>query len=105
VTLARDAATFVPAPKRDFGDLSGSAMVVLQIALAFAILLAWQGAAGRIVPVFLISNPVEIAHKLASWVADGSIFVHLWVTKRCWAFCSGRPWASCSGSRSGSRAS
>ncbi len=80
MTLARDAATFVPAPKRDFGDLSGSAMVVLQIALAFAILLAWQGAAGRIVPVFLISNPIEIAHKLGSWIADGSIFVHLWVT-------------------------
>ncbi len=80
MTIARQDAAFTPLPRKDLGDLSGPLMVVLQVVLAFAILLAWQGAAGRIVPTFLISDPVAIARKLASWIADGSIFIHLWVT-------------------------
>jgi NitT/TauT family transport system permease protein len=61
-------------------ELSGPAMAALQVLLALAVVAAWQFASGRIAPAFFISNPADVAHKLAAWVQDGSIFLHLWVT-------------------------
>ena len=44
------------------------------------ILLAWQGASGRLVDDFFISNPVEVGDRLYQWIADGSLFMHVWAT-------------------------
>ena len=44
------------------------------------LLLLWQGASGRLVDSFFISNPVEVGTRLFGWIADGSLFVHVWAT-------------------------
>lgn len=67
-------------PRKTYGEMSGAAMLVLQAMLGLALLAAWQVASGRLVDRFFISNPVEIAGRLVSWVADGSLFVHVWAT-------------------------
>jgi NitT/TauT family transport system permease protein len=55
-------------------------MVVWQIALGVGILLAWQGASGRLIDNFFISNPIDVGVRLYHWVADGSIFMHIAAT-------------------------
>ena len=55
-------------------------MLACQVALGIVILLAWQGASGRLVDDFFISNPVEVAERLWQWTADGSLFLHIWAT-------------------------
>src|SRR5712691_897947 len=64
-------------PPRDIG---GIGMLLCQAALGIAILLAWQGASGRLVDNFFISNPLDVARRLYGWTMDGSIFRHLWAT-------------------------
>jgi len=56
---------------------------VAQIAVVLVFLALWQAAAytGLIDP-FFISSPVDIALKLESWVADGSLYHHMIVTLR-----------------------
>jgi NitT/TauT family transport system permease protein len=44
------------------------------------VLLAWEGASGRLIDNFFISNPVEVGVRLWGWTADGSIFKHIWAT-------------------------
>jgi NitT/TauT family transport system permease protein len=61
-------------------ETSGVAMVLWQTALGIAILFVWQGASGRLVDNFFISNPIDVGRRLAEWTLDGSIFVHLWAT-------------------------
>jgi NitT/TauT family transport system permease protein len=55
-------------------------MVIYQIMLALAVLLVWQGSSGRIVDVFFVSNPVDVARRLYTWTVTGSILLHLWGT-------------------------
>jgi NitT/TauT family transport system permease protein len=55
-------------------------MPVWQIALGVGLLLAWQGASGRLIDNFFISNPIDVAVRLYRWIADGSIFMHLAAT-------------------------
>jgi sulfonate transport system permease protein len=75
------------------GNLEGSAhpaasarrrsavpMLVWQLALGIGLLLAWQGASGRLVDNFFISNPIDVSTRLYRWVADGSIFIHIAAT-------------------------
>ena len=66
------------------------------------ILLAWQGASGRLVDNFFISNPVDVARRLLQWTLDGSIFLHIWATVYATssASSSARWAASCSASGS-----
>src|SRR5437763_14157902 len=64
----------------ELGDIGGPAMLVFQVALGALILLAWQGASGRLVDNFFISNPVDVGKRLVAWTADGSIFRHLLAT-------------------------
>ncbi len=71
----RDAAA--NAGPRAFG---GGFMVVCQVVLGAALLLLWQGASGRLVDSFFISNPVEVGTRLIGWIADGSLFLHIWAT-------------------------
>ena len=56
------------------------AMLLAQAALGIAVLLIWQGASGRLVDNFFISNPVDVAARLYGWTMDGSIFGHIAVT-------------------------
>ncbi len=55
-------------------------MVICQVALGIALLLLWQGASGRLVDSFFISNPLEVGTQLFGWIADGSLFLHIWAT-------------------------
>ena len=61
-------------------DMGGVAMLACQTALGVAILLIWQGASGRLVDNFFVSNPIDVARRLAGWTVDGSIFVHVGAT-------------------------
>ena len=45
-----------------------------------------------LLPPFFFSNPVDVAHRVVKWFADGTIWKHLWITlsKRCWRSSSAR---------------
>ncbi len=60
--------------------LGGGFMVVCQVALGLALLLLWQGVSGRLVDSFFISNPLDVGRRLVGWIADGSLFLHIWAT-------------------------
>jgi NitT/TauT family transport system permease protein len=55
-------------------------MVICQVVLGAVLLLLWQAASGRLIDSFFISNPVEVGKRLFGWIADGSLFVHVWAT-------------------------
>lgn len=55
-------------------------MLLCQIVLGIAVLLAWQGASGRLVDNFFISNPVEVSQRLYGWIITGTLFLHIWAT-------------------------
>lgn len=61
-------------------ETGGVGMVLWQTALGIAILLMWQGASGRLVDNFFVSNPLDVGRRLLGWTLDGSIFLHLWAT-------------------------
>ena len=58
----------------------GGFMVICQVVLGLVFLLLWQGASGRLVDSFFISNPLEVGTRLMGWIADGSLFLHIWAT-------------------------
>jgi NitT/TauT family transport system permease protein len=58
----------------------GVTMALSQLALGVAVLLIWQGASGRLIDSFFISNPVDIGARLYRWTVDGSIFAHIGAT-------------------------
>ena len=60
--------------------LGSGFMVICQVALGLGLLLVWQGASGRLVDNFFISNPIDVGTRLAGWIGDGSLFVHVWAT-------------------------
>jgi NitT/TauT family transport system permease protein len=60
--------------------LGSGFMVVCQITLGITLLLVWQGASGRLIDNFFISNPVDVGMRLVGWIKDGSLFVHIWAT-------------------------
>lgn len=51
-----------------------------QLGLLGVTLLAWQFASGTVVDRLFISDPVSVAERLYKWTADGSIFLHTWIT-------------------------
>jgi NitT/TauT family transport system permease protein len=63
-----------------FSDPGGMTMLLYQTALGVMVLMFWQGASGRLVDNFFISNPVDVATRLYGWTMDGSIFRHIWAT-------------------------
>jgi NitT/TauT family transport system permease protein len=75
-----------PAGLRDdvanFGSpaLGSGFMVIYQIALGAGLLLLWQGASGRLIDSFFISNPIDVGTRLVGWIGDGSLFLHIWAT-------------------------
>jgi NitT/TauT family transport system permease protein len=73
----QDEEAMAPSGPREVG---GGAMLAYQVGLGVVLLLLWQGASGRLVDDFFISNPIEVGERLWQWVADGSIFLHIWAT-------------------------
>jgi NitT/TauT family transport system permease protein len=71
-------AALSPAPPSK--GTSPIAMALWQTALGVAVLLLWQGASGRLVDSFFISNPIDVGARLYRWTADGSIFGHIAAT-------------------------
>jgi NitT/TauT family transport system permease protein len=61
-------------------EISGWPMLLCQVALGILVLLVWQGASGRLVDNFFISNPIDVAVRLYGWTMDGSIFRHIGAT-------------------------
>jgi NitT/TauT family transport system permease protein len=55
-------------------------MLLWQLALGIGVLLLWQGASGRLIDNFFISNPLDVGTRLYRWIADGSIFQHIAAT-------------------------
>jgi len=74
--LDRDA----PAARASLPEMSGWPMLLCQVALGILVLLVWQGASGRLVDNFFISNPIDVAVRLYGWTMDGSIFRHIGAT-------------------------
>ena len=60
--------------------LRAMGMLLGQIVLGIVLLLFWQGASGRMVDNFFISNPLDVGARLLGWTLDGSIFAHIWAT-------------------------
>ncbi len=77
-TASEVTSSTAPPPPRS--DMSNAAMVCCQVALALAILLIWQGAAGRLVDDFFISNPVDVVRRLIGWTESGYIFLQIAAT-------------------------
>jgi NitT/TauT family transport system permease protein len=73
----RDAPSATALGPRETG---GGFMLLCQVVLGIVVLLAWQGASGRLVDDFFISNPVAVVERLYQWIADGSLFLHIWAT-------------------------
>lgn len=67
-------------PRRSLSEIGTPAMMLMQVALGVAFLVAWQLIAGRVIDEFMISSPLAVAQRLWGWFADGSIFVHIWAT-------------------------
>lgn len=65
------------AAPRGFGN---GFMVVCQVALGVALLVIWQLVSGRLIDSFFISSPMEVGERLFGWIADGSLFLHIWAT-------------------------
>ncbi len=63
--------------KRETGDV---AMVFYQFLLTIVVLFVWQGASGRLIDNFFISNPLDVLRRLYTWTANGSIFHHIYAT-------------------------
>jgi len=55
-------------------------MLSCQVVLGIVVLMIWQGASGRLVDDFFISNPLDVGQRLYDWIIDGSLFLHLWTT-------------------------
>jgi len=60
--------------------LGSGFMVICQVVLGLLLLLLWQGASGRLVDNFFISNPIDVGARLVGWIGDGSLFLHIWAT-------------------------
>lgn len=60
--------------------LGSSFMLSCQVVLGIVVLMIWQGASGRLVDDFFISNPLDVGQRLYDWIIDGSLFLHLWAT-------------------------
>jgi sulfonate transport system permease protein len=60
--------------------LGSGFMVICQVVLGLVLLFLWQGASGRLVDSFFISNPIAVGTRLTGWIADGSLFLHIWAT-------------------------
>ncbi len=70
----------VPARVAPFKSGGRVAMALWQAALGIAVLLVWQGASGRLVDNFFVSNPLDVGARLYRWTIDGSIFQHIGAT-------------------------
>jgi NitT/TauT family transport system permease protein len=73
-------ASLSASPREPAQGASDWVMLLCQTALGIAVLLIWQGASGRLVDNFFISNPIDVGQRLWGWIMNGSIFLHLAAT-------------------------
>jgi NitT/TauT family transport system permease protein len=57
--------------------LSTPGLVASRLAILAGILVAWETASGRLISKYWLSSPSAIAARLWSWIADGSLWLHL----------------------------
>ena len=69
-----------PSPATGPGGFGSRFMLSCQVVLGIVVLMIWQGASGRLVDDFFISNPLDVGQRLYDWIIDGSLFLHLWAT-------------------------
>ena len=56
-------------------------VLVLQLAAAVAVVGLWQGlVAAKLLDPFFVSRPTDIARRIATWIVDGTLVRHLFVT-------------------------
>lgn len=60
--------------------LTRTGVLTLRLVIVAGLLVAWELASGHLVSRYWLSSPSLIAAKLWSWVADGSIWMHLVAT-------------------------
>lgn len=65
---------------RQLSEVSSSTMALMQVALGIATLVAWQLASDRLVPDYMISNPLSVVERLWIWITTGSILIHIIAT-------------------------
>jgi NitT/TauT family transport system permease protein len=60
---------------------SRASVLAAQLALGVGLLSLWQlGAATRVLDPFFFSRPTDIAARIVTWIANGSLWRHLFVT-------------------------
>lgn len=70
----------LPSKRTPLGDMGGWPMLACQVLLGMALLFTWQGASGRLVDNFFISNPLDVFQRLRQWIFSGFVFPHIWAT-------------------------
>lgn len=67
---------------RTWWQRHGSTTTVWSLRLALLVLLLgfWQLAADRWIDITFISKPSDIAERLGEWAADGTLWLHTWIT-------------------------
>lgn len=69
------------APTRERRSTSRTTVRIAQVAVGVAVLAGWElGAATGALDPFFFSRPTAIAGQIISWLTDGAIFRHLWIT-------------------------
>ena len=66
--------------RRSWADIRGIEMLGWQAGLALVIGGFWEFASGRWFDAFFVSSPSAIGVRLARWLSDGSLWVHVWAT-------------------------
>lgn len=80
VTAAAETAAARRRRRPALAEMSRHAMFGCQIGLLVLVVAVWHFASGTFINDFFVSNPLDVAERLVQWTADGSIFIHAWVT-------------------------
>ncbi|HEX9342040.1 MAG TPA: ABC transporter permease [Actinomycetota bacterium] len=68
--------------ERSWWQRHGETAIVwaFRVLLLAAVLVAWQLASGRLVDELFASKPSAVAHRLAQWSGDGTLWSNTWLT-------------------------
>src|SRR5215470_8839223 len=65
----------------DRNEPNRTTVLAAQAALAILVLTAWEaGSAFRLLDPFFFSRPTDVARRIVTWVATGSLWRHLFIT-------------------------
>ena len=86
--LASDSLGTDPAAADGSRLLSGWRIWIIRLVLLFAILAVWEAIAGNpkkefaLIDVFWVGKPSAILARLGGWIADGTLWFHMFITLR-----------------------